>query len=156
LGTADGRLIALNAKTGKLIPGFGNEGVVNLRSGVADNYPNNQYGLESPPVIYRDLAFTCSNVQEIPGNGPSGDAPAWNVLSGKLTWTFHTVARSEEPGHDTWEDESASDRSGTNVWRFITVDAKNGIIFLQIGSPSYDFYGWQYRSGCEATRRLPH
>jgi quinoprotein glucose dehydrogenase len=54
-GTSTGVLMALHARTGQASPGFGNEGVVNMREGVADNFPNNVYGVTSPPVIYKDL-----------------------------------------------------------------------------------------------------
>ena len=140
-GTADGRLIALNANTGKAVPGFGNEGIVQLRAGEGDEYPNNQYGLESPPTIYRDLVITGSNVQETPSKGPHGDVRAWDVRSGRLLWTFHTVPRPGEPGHDAWQDDSWKNRSGANVWGGMTIDIQQGILFLPIGSPSYDFYG---------------
>ena len=68
-GTSEGLLISLNAKTGQPVPGFGNEGIVNLREGVADHFPDNQYGLSSPPAIYRNLAITGSHTQEEPRSG---------------------------------------------------------------------------------------
>ncbi len=140
-GTSAGRLMAIEAKTGRPAPDFGHEGEVDLRPGVADNFPNELYGVESPPVIYRDLAIVGSIVQESPGKGPRGDVRAFNVRTGKLVWTFHTVPQPGEPGHDTWEGDSWKDRSGANVWGFMTVDEARGMVFLPLGSPSYDFYG---------------
>jgi glucose dehydrogenase len=140
-GTSDGNLVAVNAKTGEFVSGFGNAGVVNMRPGVADDFPTHGYGESSPPVIYKDLVITGSQVQETPSLGPYGDVRAWDVRSGKLVWTFHTVARPGEPGHETWEGNSWKDRSGTNVWGPMTVDVRNGMVFLPIGEPTTDFYG---------------
>ena len=140
-GTLDGRLIALNAKTGNLVPGFGKEGEVNLREGVADGFPGSIYALTSPPAIYRDLVITGAEVPESPGHGPAGDVRAWDVRTGKLVWTFHTVPRPGEPGHETWQGDSWRNRTGVNDWTVITVDASRGALFLALGSPAYDFYG---------------
>jgi quinoprotein glucose dehydrogenase len=140
-GTMDGRLIALNAATGQPTPGFGNEGAVNLRAGVADKFPNSAYGVTSPPAIFGDLVITGAEVQERPGEGPRGDIRAWDARSGKLVWQFHSVPLPGEPGHETWDGDSWKDRSGVNAWSIMTVDTGRGMIFLPIGSPSYDFYG---------------
>lgn len=123
------------------MPGFGDGGLVNVRIGVADDYPTHSYGDSSPPVIYKDLVICGSQVQETPSLGPYGDVRAWDVRSGKLAWTFHTVARPGEPGHETWEGDSWKNRSGVNVWGPMTVDVRRGMVFLPIGEPSTDFYG---------------
>jgi len=65
-GASGGRLVSINAKTGKLIPGFGNEGVVDLRPGVADHFPNGRYSMSTPPAIYKNLAITGAQLQEEP------------------------------------------------------------------------------------------
>ena len=85
--------------------------------------------------------ITGSEVQEMPSKGPSGDVRAFDVRTGRLVWRFHTVPRPGEVGHETWEGDSWEDRSGTNVWTVMSVDTKRGMIFLPVGSPSYDFYG---------------
>jgi glucose dehydrogenase len=140
-GTGDGWLIALNAKTGKLSPGFGNEGMVNMKPGVADKFPNSYYGMSSPPTIYKNLVITGSHTQEQPVLGPSGDVRGWDVLTGKLVWTFHTIPRPGEPNHDAWTGDEWMDRSGANSWGFITVDVPRGIIYIPIGAPTNDFDG---------------
>jgi quinoprotein glucose dehydrogenase len=140
-GTSDGLLMALNAKTGKPAPGFGNEGSVEMRAGVADHFPDNGYGVSSPPAIYKDLVISGSRVQETPSLGPAGDIRAWNVHSGKLVWTFHSIPRPGEPGHETWAGDSWKDRSGVNVWGPMTLDVQRGMVFLPIGEPTTDFYG---------------
>lgn len=134
-------LISLDAKTGKPSPGFGDGGIVDLRKGFLDEWPKSLYAVSSPPSIYRDLVIVGSALQESPGRGPSGDVRAFDVRSGKLVWTFHTVPRPGEPGHETWEGDSWKDRSGVNVWSIMSVDTERGFVFLPIGSPPYDFYG---------------
>jgi membrane-bound PQQ-dependent dehydrogenase (glucose/quinate/shikimate family) len=140
-GTLDGRLIALNAKAGTLVPGFGNEGQIDLRIGVAEPFPRSDYAVTSPPLISGDVVITGAQLQESPGMGPRGDVRAFDVRSGRLLWQFHTVPQPGEPGHETWEAESWKDRSGVNVWSIMTVDQERGLVFLPIGSPAYDFYG---------------
>ncbi|MBZ5623181.1 MAG: pyrroloquinoline quinone-dependent dehydrogenase [Acidobacteriia bacterium] len=140
-GTTDGWLISLNAKTGQPVPGFGNEGLVNLRPGVADKFPNAMYGLSSPPTLIGDLIITGSHVQEAPSLGPSGDIRAWDVRTGKLVWTFHTIPRPDEPNHEAWAGDQWVDRSGANAWGFITADLERGLLFVPLGTPTTDFYG---------------
>ena len=139
--TADGWLISLNAKTGKLVPGFGNEGMVNLRPGVADKFPDAMYGLSSPPSIYKDIIITGAHTQESPSLGPSGDVRGWDVRTGKLLWTFHTIPRPGEPNHDAWTGDQWVDRSGANPWGILTVDTEHGMVFVPVGTPTTDFYG---------------
>jgi quinoprotein glucose dehydrogenase len=129
-GTEDGRLIALNAKNGTPVPGFGNEGIIDLRKGVGDRFPNATYSVTSPPAIFDNLVITGAEVPERPGQGPSGDVRAFDLRDGRLAWTFHTsLARNDH------------DRTGINVWSIMTVDREHGLIFLPIGAPAYDFYG---------------
>jgi glucose dehydrogenase len=141
VGTMNGWLFTLNAKTGKLTTTFGDNGLINLKVGVADKFPRGHYGMSSPGAIYKNLIFTGAQLQEEPANGPSGDVRAWDVHTGKLVWTFHTVPRPGEPNHDTWQEDQWADRSGANVWGFMTVDVERGLLFLPIGTPTPDFFG---------------
>src|SRR5438105_698713 len=77
-GLSDGRLIAINAKTGKLVPGFGKEGAVDLKNGVADKFPNAAYHMSSPGAIYRNLIITGAQGQEDNPDGPAMDVRAWD------------------------------------------------------------------------------
>ncbi len=140
-GTFDGWLIALDAKTGKPCKDFGGNGEVNLRAGIADAYPGAEYSVTSPPAIYQDLVITGAAVPEYPSKGPSGEVRAFDVRSGKLVWTFHTIPQPGELGHESWEGDSWKDRTGANVWSVMSVDAERGLVFLPVGSASYDFYG---------------
>ncbi|PWT92490.1 MAG: quinoprotein glucose dehydrogenase [Blastocatellia bacterium] len=143
-GTVDGRLIALNANTGKPIESFGTTGAVDLRKGVADRFqqdPSWGARVTSPPVIYKDLTIIGWGLPEYPAKGPNGDVRAFNVRSGKLIWTFHTVPHPGEFGSETWSADAWKDRMGANVWSTMSVDRERGIVYLPIGSPAYDFYG---------------
>jgi quinoprotein glucose dehydrogenase len=140
-GADDGYLMAVNAKTGKLVPGFGREGEIDLKAGMKDSYPFAQYGLQGAPAVYKNLVITGSHVQDGGSYGGKGDVRAWDVRTGKLVWTFHTVPRPGETGHDTWLDDGWKDRSGANVWNTFSFDTQTGTLFMPIGSPSNDMYG---------------
>jgi len=140
-GTFDGRLICLDAKTGKLCHGFGTSGVVNLRAGVADEFPDAEYAVTSAPAIYKNLVITGAAVPEYPSKGPSGRVRAFDVHTGQCVWTFHTIPGPGEAGHETWAKEAWKARTGANVWSTMSVDNERDLIFLPVGSASYDFYG---------------
>jgi quinoprotein glucose dehydrogenase len=141
-GTRDGRLIALDAATGHFSDGFGNHGVVDMKTPEVLNGANARfYGMTSPPIVFGDLVITGSAVQEFPPLGAAGDVRAWDVRSGKLVWTFHSVPRRGEKGYDTWQPGSAEHRSGVNVWGFLTLDAARGIVYMPFGAPAFDRYG---------------
>lgn len=140
-GTRDGRLIALDAGTGVPAAGFGDNGVVDMTYPGTAQDRGPPFGMTSPPVVWRDLVITGSATQEYPPLGNPGDVRAWDIRTGELRWTFHSVPRPGEPGYDTWESGSADRRSGVNVWGFITVDDERGIAYLPFGAPAYDRYG---------------
>jgi glucose dehydrogenase len=141
VGTLDGRLFALNAADGKPVHSFGENGVINLRAGFTEPYPNRTYGMTSPPLIYRDLVITGSVVSDGEPQGPSGDVRAFDARTGKLVWRFHTVPRAGEFGNDTWQGDSWRNRGGTNVWSIMSCDESRGIVYLPLTSPSPDRYG---------------
>jgi glucose dehydrogenase len=141
-GTGDGFLMAIDAKTGKPAEGFGDGGRVDMKPGIQNGFANGRVGLSSPPNIYKNVIITGAQVQESPSLGPSGDTRGWDAVTGKLLWQFHSVPHAGEKGNDTWETpDSWVNRSGTNVWGFITVDPDTGQVFLPYGSPTTDAYG---------------
>jgi glucose dehydrogenase len=140
-GTSDGRLIALNALTGKPVPGFGNEGVVNLRIGVTEKFPTMPYHMSSPGVIYKDVIITGSQGQEDNPDGPAQDVRAWDVHSGKLAWTFHPLPHPGEPGYDSWPKDAWEHVGSPANWGLISVDAERGLAFIPIGQPAPQYYG---------------
>jgi quinoprotein glucose dehydrogenase len=129
--TSGSKMIALNATSGKIDPGFGNEGTVEL------TVPYN-----SAPVVYRNLLIVGANTPEAPATGPAGDTRAYDARTGKKLWDFHSVPRPGEPGYETWQPDSAKNRSGVNNWGFsLTVDQERGIVYTVFGGPNTNFWG---------------
>ena len=141
LFVSGGMLVGLDARTGVPVPTFGNNGLVDFRQGITNGFPEGQISLSSPPKVYKNLVITGARVQESPSLGYAGDTRAWDMRTGKLVWQFHHVPQPGEVGHDTWEGDSWKNRSGANTWGFISVDPALGLVYLPIGSASYDFYG---------------
>ncbi|HET7695559.1 MAG TPA: pyrroloquinoline quinone-dependent dehydrogenase [Vicinamibacterales bacterium] len=140
-GSSDAKLYSVDAKTGKPNEAFGEKGIVNLDTPeILQGLPGRN-ALSSPPVTYRNLVITGGTTQENPPRGPAGDVRAWDMHTGKLAWTFRSVPRAGEPHNDTWAGESWKQRSGVNVWGFMTVDAARGIVYMPFGAPSVDQYG---------------
>lgn len=142
-GTFDGFLVAVDCKTGKAAESFGNHGEIDLKAGMKDEtkYPRSHYGLSAAPMIYKNVVITGSHTQDAPSLGPPGDARGWDARTGKLIWTFHSVPRPGEPGHETWLNDGWKERSGVNAWTTGVVDPKTGIVYMTFDSPSADVYG---------------
>ena len=140
-GTSDAKLYSLDAKTGLPNEAFGDKGVVNLDTPEILRGLPGRNSLSSPPIVYRNLVITGGTTQENPPLGPAGDVRAWDMRTGKLVWTFHSVPQPGEKGHDTWAGDSWKNRSGVNVWGFMTVDVERGIVYMPFGAPSVDQYG---------------
>ena len=132
----------LDAKTGKSIMSFGTNGVVDLRVGIDGRDPATIGNIQSnwPGEVFENLILLGSAT----GEGymsPPGDIRAYDVLTGKLVWTFHTVPRPGEFGYDTWPKDAWKYIGGTNNWGEMTIDARRGIAYIPLGSPTYDYYG---------------
>ena len=140
-GSSDGKLYSLDAKTGKPNEAFGTKGVVEFDTPeIMQGLPGSN-GLSSPPIVYKNLVITGGKNQENPPRGPAGDVRAWDMQTGKLVWTFRSVPRRGDKHNDTWAGDSSTNRSGVNVWGFITVDVPRGIVYMPFGAPSVDQYG---------------
>ncbi len=136
------KLVGIDVTTGKPAPGFGTEGVLDLRQGVMGDLQEARYALDSPPAVFKDILITGSaNGEGSPSQGAYGDIRGWDARTGKLVWTFHTVPRPGEPGNDTWPEGEWKNRSGVNNWGFLSVDVERGMVFVPLGSPTTDFYG---------------
>jgi len=146
-GTRHGRMYSISAATGQLNTDFGVNGMVDLKTPeVMKTGMDKSYILPSPPVIYKNLIITGAGPGEGPGGkngglGPAGDTRAWDAKTGKLVWTFHSVPLPGETGHDTWGGDSWKNRSGVNVWGYMTVDEQRGILYMPFGAPNNDRVG---------------
>jgi quinoprotein glucose dehydrogenase len=141
VGTSEGALVALDAKTGKLVPGFGDKGMVDLRPGVTQQFPDAPYHISTPGVIYRNLIITGAQGKEDDPDGPAMDVRAWDIHTGKLAWTFHTIPHPGEPGYETWPKDNWIKAGSPAAWGAATVDEDRGLVFLPIGQPAAQYYG---------------
>jgi quinoprotein glucose dehydrogenase len=141
--SAFAQMIMLDAKTGKPVPAFGKDGRVDLAEGLRRPVDRDYYTMTSPPVIVRGVIVVGSSVMDFWGHRPSppGDVRGYDVATGRLLWTFHTVAQGEEPGVETWEKDSWKETGNTNVWAPISADEQLGYIYLPVSTPTNDYYG---------------
>jgi quinoprotein glucose dehydrogenase len=135
------RLISIDAVTGEPDGSFAAKGVLDLKTELDHDMTGLNFNHSSPVVVFEDLIITGGGG----GEGPYPEAPghirAWDARTGKRRWIFHTTPRPGQFGNDTWEGESWKAAGGTNCWAGMSMDAKRGIVFAGIGSPSFDFYG---------------
>nr|WKN35626.1 pyrroloquinoline quinone-dependent dehydrogenase [Tunicatimonas sp. TK19036] len=140
LYSAGNSLLAIDAKTGKLIPSFGTHGRVNLNEGVRDDPEKISVTLTTPGRIFKDLIIIGSRLPDFYG-APPGYIRAYHCKTGELVWTFHTIPHPGEPGYETWPPDAYKYAGGVNCWAGMSIDRERGMVFLALGSPSYDFYG---------------
>jgi quinoprotein glucose dehydrogenase len=131
---------ALDASTGKAISTFGRDGRIDLREDLGRDPAAQSIYLTTPAVIYKDLMIVGGREAETLPASP-GDVRAYDVRSGKLRWSFHTIPHPGEFGHDTWPKEAWKTSGAANNWAGMTVDAERGIVYVPTGSAAFDFYG---------------
>jgi quinoprotein glucose dehydrogenase len=133
-------LYAMDAATGKGIPSFGEKGRIDLRKGLRGDYTKQTVSLTTPGAIYKDLIIVGgANPETHPA--PPGDIRAFDVRTGELRWTFHTIPHPGEFGYDTWPKDAWQDAGAANNWAGMTVDEKRGVVYVPTGSAVFDFYG---------------
>lgn len=144
LYTAGATLYALNAETGASISSFGVNGKVDLHQGLDANLGHDVSNLSvtatTPGVIYKNTLVIGSSVSE-GGDAAPGHVRAFDVVTGKLKWVFHTIPQPGEFGYDTWPKDAYKKIGAANTWSGLVVDEKRGMVFFGTGSPSADFYG---------------
>jgi len=134
-------LYALDAATGKPIPAFGKRGRIDLRENLGRQPVKSQsIYLTSPGVVYKDLVIVGGRYPEtLPA--PPGNVRAYDVRTGKLRWSFHTIPHPGEFGYDTWPKQAWKTSGAANNWAGMALDAKRGIVYVPTGSAAFDFYG---------------
>ena len=140
---ARARLMALDAKTGKLIHDFGQGGSVDLTQGLGRDLRGRTYDVTTPGIIYKNLIIVGSTCDEGPEPAAPGHVRAYDVRTGVMAWIFHTIPRPGEFGNETWEGNSWRTAGGANDWGGMTLDEKRGWVFLSTGSATFDFCGGQ-------------
>ncbi len=133
-------LWAVDARTGKPVPSFGKEGRIDLREGLGRDPRDLTVGSTSPGVVWKDMLILGSIVPESLPSAP-GDIRAFDVNTGQIRWSFHTIPHPGEFGYKTWPADGWKYLGGANSWPGVTLDQKRGIVFVPTGSSSFDFYG---------------
>jgi quinoprotein glucose dehydrogenase len=131
---------ALDAATGQPISSFGKDGRIDLREDLGRDPTEQSIYVTTPAVIYKDLMIVGGRESETLPASP-GDVRAYDVRSGKLRWSFHTIPRPGEVGEDTWPKGAWKTSGAANNWAGMTVDVARGIVYVPTGSAAFDFYG---------------
>ena len=134
-------LYALDAATGKPFPTFGKQGHIDLRENLGRQPTKSQsIYLTSPGIVYKDLVIVGGrNPETLPA--PPGNIRAYDVRTGKLRWSFHTIPHPGEYGYGTWPKQAWKTSGAANNWAGMALDAKRGILYVPTGSAAFDFYG---------------
>ncbi|MFL5584120.1 MAG: PQQ-binding-like beta-propeller repeat protein [Gemmatimonadaceae bacterium] len=138
--SAGRRLYSLDAATGRSVSTFGDSGWVDLAAGLGRDVGDAYIVATTPGVIYQDLLIQGSRVGEGEGSAP-GDVRAYDVRTGSIRWTFHTIPRPGEFGYETWPMDAWKTAGGANSWAGMTIDRERGIVYIPTGSATPDFYG---------------
>jgi quinoprotein glucose dehydrogenase len=140
LATVTNFLYALDAATGKPIPSFGEGGRVDLRKELRGDYLLQSITPTSPGIVYKDL-FIIGGRNPEAHPSPPGDIRAFDVHTGAIRWTFHTIPHPGELGYDTWPKDAWTDAGAANNWGGMALDVQRGIVYVPTGSAVSDFYG---------------
>lgn len=139
--TDKGYLMALDLQTHEPADDFGTDGQVDAYVGVASSVvgesKRDTFTLPNPVTVYKNLLITGARPGEGSPPEPRGDIRAWDAVTGKLVWDFHTIPWPGEPNHDDWTGDTWKDRSGANVWSSLTADEANGLVFGATGDSNH-------------------
>jgi quinoprotein glucose dehydrogenase len=138
----NGMLTAVNADNGDVIASFGTNGQVDIRTGLEkDKWPERPLQTSNPGRIYKNTIIMSLPAAAYDFASAPADIHAYDVVTGKLKWVFHTVPEKGEPGYDTWPAKDHEKFGGVHNWSESTVDTKLGIAYIPTGTARYDFYG---------------
>ena len=149
-GTGDGYLIAVDAKTGRPVPGFGTNGKIDLMDGLprakrgTRDYLNAlTYSVQSPPIVVKDLVITPAAISSLVKDKEQipGWIRAFDARTGKVRWTFQTIPSRGEFGADSWQDGSNDYAGKVTVWTVMSADEELGMVYLPTNTTAPDFYG---------------
>jgi quinoprotein glucose dehydrogenase len=140
------QLIALNAKNGQPIPGFGNNGIIDLTEGLDRPVVKpGQIGASSPAIVIRDTvvvgAALLTGTAPVSKENVPGYIRGFDVRTGKKLWTFRTIPRPGEFGNETWEKDSWTYTGNTGAWAPLSGDEERGYVYIPVEMPTGDFYG---------------
>ncbi|WP_461146425.1 outer membrane protein assembly factor BamB family protein [Spirosoma pulveris] len=133
-------LYALDARTGKPVTSFGKGGKINLKEGLARPGADEYVVSNTPGVVYKNLLIMGHRVSEIAPALP-GDVRAYDLRTGRLVWTFHTIPHPGEYGAETWPKDGYRNFGGANNWMGMAIDRQRGIVYVPTGTAAFDLYG---------------
>ena len=147
IGTGDGRLIGIDAHTGKRCSGFGIEGEVNLLAGIG-NVRQGEYYMTSPAVVANDKLITGAFIDDGQRlDAPSGAVRAFDAKTGKLVWVWDPVPPDLQPVNAADISAGIALTSGTpNAWGMLSADLERGVVYVPTGNPSPDHFGGKERA----------
>ena len=134
------KLYAINIETGEPISSFGNNGSIDLRDGLGRDPNKLSVVSNTPGAVFENILIQGTRVGEGPGSSP-GHIRAYDVLTGEILWTFHTIPQPGEFGYDTWPAEAYKKVGGANSWPGMALDNEQGIVYIPTGSAAFDWYG---------------
>jgi quinoprotein glucose dehydrogenase len=144
LYTVGSSLYAVNAETGNIVDSFGKNGKADLHEGLSTNMDHDVNALSvnatSPGIMYQNTFIIGSSVSES-GDAAPGHIRAFDVVTGRLKWVFHTIPQPGEFGYDTWPADAYKKIGAVNNWSGMSLDDKRGVVYFGTGSPASDFYG---------------
>jgi quinoprotein glucose dehydrogenase len=141
------QLVALDAKTGTPVQGFGQNGIVDLFTQLDNDLkidPLGKIGNSSPPVVVGDTVVVGPALlvgTRVNKSNVRADVMGFDARTGKKIWTFHTIPRKGEPGYETWENGSADYTGNAGVWGPFSADPQLGLVYLNVEAPTNDVYG---------------
>ena len=141
------QMVALDAKTGIRVPGFGEDGIVDLKLDFDQEMDlvTGEVGLHAAPVIAGDVVVI--GAAHLPGsipksrNNQKGYVRGFDVRTGERLWIFHTIPKPGEEGSETWEGDSAANTGNAGVWAQMSIDEELGLVYLPVELPTGDYYG---------------
>jgi len=135
-------LVAIDAKTGQPVTSFGENGRADLKQGFEERDPKTLARVQNntPGRVFENLIIMGS-AASADYEGNPGNIRAFDAVTGKLVWVFHTIPHPGEFGYDTWPKDAWKTVAGVENWSEMTIDEKRGIAYIPLASPRYDFYG---------------
>ena len=143
LVTGTHQLVSLDAKTGKPDLEFGEAGMVDMRGDIGAPEQMRETGANSPGIVCGDTILMGMTIMDfsLTQKMPAGHIRGYDIRTGKKKWVFHTVPQGDEPGAETWHDESWRYSGNSNVWSWMSCDDETGWVYFGTGTPTSDYYG---------------
>jgi len=139
--SVDHFLYAIDARSGRPIESFGQLGRIDIKEGLGRDVSKLFVASSTPGGVYQNLLFLPLRVGEGPAPAAPGHLRAYDLRTGAIVWTFHSIPQPGEPGYETWPPDAWTHIGGVNCWAGMAVDERRGLVFVPVGSAAFDFWG---------------